>query len=128
MQHCQFSSRLPNSNINGDVMATLRLVFRVSKIQQYSENFVQDLLSAGLSSSMHGKPLQVPEFGQIDAVILLGSKAVTRRLCVTRVFTFIRSDGDVTCHSSFFVGASGKSFYAIGDSMIGKLHTFVLQI
>lgn len=75
-------------------MATLRLVFRVSKIQQYSENFVQDLLSAGLSSSMHGKPLEVPEFGQIDAVILLGSKAVTRRLCVTRVFTFIRSDGD----------------------------------
>ncbi|XP_035769051.1 transmembrane protease serine 9 [Neolamprologus brichardi] len=75
-------------NINGDVMATLRLVFRVSKIQQYSENFVQDLLSAGLSSSMHGKPLEVPEFGQIDAVILLG--------------------------------ASGKSFYAIGDSMIAS--------
>lgn len=63
-------------------MATLRLVFRVSKIQQYSENFVQDLLSAGLSSSMHGKPLEVPEFGQIDAVILLGSKAVTS-LCVS---------------------------------------------
>lgn len=81
MEHCQFSSRLP-SNINGDVMATLRLVFRVSKIQQYSENFVQDLLSAGLSSSMHGKPLEVPEFGQIDAVILLGSKAVTS-LCVS---------------------------------------------
>lgn len=82
MEHCQFFSRLP-SNINGDVMATLRLVFRVSKIQQYSENFVQDLLSAGLSSSMHGKPLEVPEFGQIDAIILLGSKAVTRRLCVS---------------------------------------------
>ncbi|XP_005746853.1 transmembrane protease serine 9 [Pundamilia nyererei] len=75
-------------NINADVMATLRLVFRVSKIQQYSENFVQDLLSAGLSSSMHGKPLEVPEFGQIDAVILLG--------------------------------ASGKSFYVIGDSMIAS--------
>ncbi|XP_047443765.1 transmembrane protease serine 9 [Mugil cephalus] len=72
-------------NINGDVMATFRLVFQVSKIQQYSDNFIQDLLRAGLSSVMHGKPLEVPEFGQISAIILLG--------------------------------ASGKSFYAIGDDM-----------
>uniref|UniRef100_A0A3B4FG01 Transmembrane serine protease 9 n=1 Tax=Pundamilia nyererei TaxID=303518 RepID=A0A3B4FG01_9CICH len=76
-------------NINADVMATLRLVFRVSKIQQYSENFVQDLLSAGLSSSMHGKPLEVPEFGQIDAVILLSCPDNTFTCdsgeCVTKV-------------------------------------------
>ncbi|XP_049910862.1 transmembrane protease serine 9 [Epinephelus moara] len=75
-------------NINGDVMATFRLVFRVSKIQQYSDNFIQDLLRAGLSSVMHGKPLEVPEFGEINAIILLG--------------------------------ASGKSFYAIGDEMIAR--------
>ncbi|XP_037626594.1 transmembrane protease serine 9 [Sebastes umbrosus] len=75
-------------NVNGDVMATFRLVFRVSKIQQYSDNFVQDLLRAGLSSVMHGKPLEVPEFGEINAIILLG--------------------------------ASGKSFYAIGDEMIAR--------
>eukprot|EP00064_Thunnus_orientalis_P001410 superscaffoldBa00000095_g1413 len=75
-------------NINGDVMATFRLVFRVSRVQQYSDNFVQDLLRAGLSSVMHGKPLEVPEFGQISAIILLG--------------------------------ASGKSFYAIGDDMIAR--------
>ncbi|XP_074525155.1 transmembrane protease serine 9 [Halichoeres trimaculatus] len=75
-------------NINGDVMATFRLVFKVSKVQQYSDNFVQDLLRAGLSSEMHGKPLKVPEFGEISAIILLG--------------------------------ASGKSFYAIGDEMIAK--------
>ncbi|KAK2835506.1 hypothetical protein Q5P01_015990 [Channa striata] len=74
-------------NINGDVMATVRLVFRVSKVQEYSDNFVQDLLRAGLITSLHKKPLEVPEFGQISAIILLG--------------------------------ASGKSFYAIGNEMTG---------
>ncbi|KAK2907890.1 transmembrane protease serine 9 [Channa argus] len=74
-------------NINGDVMATVRLVFRLSKVQQYSDNFVQDLLRAGLSTSLHKKPLEVPEFGQTSAIILLG--------------------------------ASGKSFYAIGNEMTG---------
>ncbi|XP_041648263.1 transmembrane protease serine 9 [Cheilinus undulatus] len=75
-------------NINGDIMATFRLVFRVSRVQQYSDNFVQDLLRAGLSSAMHGRPLQVPEYGNISAFFLLG--------------------------------ASGKSFYAIGDEMIAR--------
>ncbi|XP_071343966.1 transmembrane protease serine 9 [Trachinotus anak] len=75
-------------NINGDVMVTFRLVFVVSKVQQYSDSFVQDLLRAGLSSVMHGKPLEVPEFGQISTIILLG--------------------------------ASGKSFYAVGDEMIAR--------
>ncbi|XP_014854358.1 PREDICTED: transmembrane protease serine 9 [Poecilia mexicana] len=73
---------------HGDVMATLRLFFRVSKIQQYSDNFVGDLLRAGLSSVLHGKPLEVPGFGQISAVVLLG--------------------------------ASGKSFYVIGDEMTAR--------
>ncbi|KAM3620316.1 uncharacterized protein V6R79_021453 [Siganus canaliculatus] len=75
-------------NINSEVMATVRLVFSVSKIQQYSDHLVQDLLRAGLSSIMHGKPLEVPQFGQINTIILLG--------------------------------ASGKSFYAIGDEMIAR--------
>ncbi|XP_026201848.1 transmembrane protease serine 9 [Anabas testudineus] len=75
-------------NINGDVMATFRLVFRVSKVQQYSDYYVQDLLRAGLSTALHKKPLEVPEFGQISAIVLLG--------------------------------ASGKSFYAIGHEIIGR--------
>ncbi|XP_047199102.1 transmembrane protease serine 9 [Hippoglossus stenolepis] len=75
-------------NSNGDVMVTLRLVFRVSKVQQYSDNFIQDLLRAGLSAVMHGKPLEVPEFGKINAIILLG--------------------------------ASGKSFYAVGDEILAR--------
>ncbi|XP_035509617.1 transmembrane protease serine 9 [Morone saxatilis] len=75
-------------NIYGDVMATFRLVFRVSKVQQYSDNLVQDLLRAGLRSAMQEKPLEVPEFGEINTIILLG--------------------------------ASGKSFYAIGDELIAR--------
>ncbi|XP_068447689.1 transmembrane protease serine 9 [Clinocottus analis] len=75
-------------NVNGDVMATFRLGFMVSKIQQYSDNFVQDLLRIGLGSVMHGKPLEVPEFGEITSIILLG--------------------------------ASGKSFYSIGDDMTAR--------
>ncbi|KAM9795915.1 transmembrane protease serine 9 isoform 2-T4 [Syngnathus typhle] len=74
-------------NMNGNVMATLRLVFTVSKFQQYSENFIQDLLRAGLTSVMQGNPLEVPEFGDINAIVLLG--------------------------------ASGKSFYSIGDDTLG---------
>ncbi|XP_068599647.1 transmembrane protease serine 9 [Brachionichthys hirsutus] len=74
-------------NINGDVMATFRLVFRVSKVQQYSDNFVQEVLIAGLTSAMQD-PLEVPEFGEINTIILLG--------------------------------ASGKSFYAIGDGSMAR--------
>ncbi|TMS20441.1 Transmembrane protease serine 9 [Larimichthys crocea] len=87
-QHYVDCSIVAYGNINGDVMATFRLVFRVSKVQQYSDNFVQDLLRTGLSSAMHGKPLEVPDFGEINTIVLLG--------------------------------ASGKSFYAIGDEMIAK--------
>uniref|UniRef100_A0AAV2KZX4 Transmembrane protease serine 9 n=1 Tax=Knipowitschia caucasica TaxID=637954 RepID=A0AAV2KZX4_KNICA len=72
-------------NINGGVMVTFRLIFKTSKIWQYSDNHVQDLLRRGLNSVMHGQPLEVPQFGQVKAIILLG--------------------------------ASGKSFYSIGDDM-----------
>ncbi|CAL8348817.1 unnamed protein product [Gadus morhua 'NCC'] len=81
-------------NINEDVMATFRLVFRVSKAWQYTDNFVQDLLRAGLSSALHGRPMEVPLFGKISAILLLG--------------------------------ASGKSFYSIGDEISARCpnHTF----
>lgn len=70
MFSCLFSS------INGDVLATFRVIFRVSRVHQYSDSFVQDLLRAGLSSAMHGKPLEVPEFGEINGIILLGSETI----------------------------------------------------
>ncbi|XP_014004185.1 transmembrane protease serine 9 isoform X3 [Salmo salar] len=72
-------------NINGNVMATYRLVFSVSKVQQYSDNFIQDLLRVGLNALFHGKSIEVPKFGEINTIVLLG--------------------------------ASGKSFYNIGDDM-----------
>ncbi|XP_055020619.1 transmembrane protease serine 9-like [Boleophthalmus pectinirostris] len=76
---------LAYGNINGGVMVTFRLIFKNSKIQQYSDNYVLDLLRVGLNSVMHGQPLEVPQFGQIKAIILLG--------------------------------ASGKSFYPIGNDI-----------
>ncbi|XP_062419605.1 transmembrane protease serine 9 [Pungitius pungitius] len=87
-QHYLDCSIVAYGNINGEVMATFRLVFMVSKVQQYSDNFVQDLLRVGLGSVMHGKPLEVPKFGEITAIVLLG--------------------------------ASGKSFYSIGNEMTAK--------
>ncbi|MED6234741.1 hypothetical protein ATANTOWER_031583 [Ataeniobius toweri] len=86
--HYDDCSIIAYGNMHGDVMATLRLFFRVSRVQQYSDNFIQDLLRAGLSSVLHGKPLEVPGYGQISAIVLLG--------------------------------ASGKSFYVIGDEMIAR--------
>lgn len=67
------------SGINGDVMATFRLVFRVSKAQQYSDNFVQDLLRVGLGTALQKKPIEVPQFGQISAIILLGTESTLWR-------------------------------------------------
>ncbi|KAI7791024.1 transmembrane protease serine 9 [Triplophysa rosa] len=72
-------------NINGDVMTTFRLVFRVAQAQGFTENFIQDLLRSGLKAMLNGKPIVVPEYGEIESIILLG--------------------------------ASGKSFYEIGNDI-----------
>lgn len=65
--------RVPR-DANGDVLATFRVVLRVSRLQQYSDGFVQDLLRAGLGAQLRGKPLEVPEYGGIDSIILLGRR------------------------------------------------------
>uniref|UniRef100_A0A673X3M8 Transmembrane serine protease 9 n=1 Tax=Salmo trutta TaxID=8032 RepID=A0A673X3M8_SALTR len=54
-------------------MATYRLVFSVSKVQQYSDNFIQDLLRVGLNALFHGKSIEVPTFGEINTIVLLGT-------------------------------------------------------
>lgn len=54
-------------------MATYRLVFSVSKVQQYSDNFIQDLLRVGLNALFHGKSIEVPKFGEINTIVLLGT-------------------------------------------------------
>lgn len=51
---------------------TFRVRFSVSRLQQYSDSFVQDLLRVGLSAELHGKPLEVPQYGGIDSIVLLG--------------------------------------------------------
>ncbi|KAL7855320.1 hypothetical protein SRHO_G00175100 [Serrasalmus rhombeus] len=60
-------------NINGTVMATFHLVFRVSKLQKYSDSFIQEQLRYGLTALISQKPLTVPEFGEITGIILLGA-------------------------------------------------------
>lgn len=54
-------------------MTTLRLIFRVSQVQGYTENFVQDLLRTGLKVMLNGKPIIVPDYGEISSIILLGT-------------------------------------------------------
>ncbi|XP_065100608.1 transmembrane protease serine 9 [Paramisgurnus dabryanus] len=60
-------------NIEGDVMTTFRLVFLVAQVQGFTENFIQDVLRSGLKAMLNGKPIVVPEYGEIESVILLGS-------------------------------------------------------
>ncbi|TRZ01440.1 hypothetical protein DNTS_023540, partial [Danionella cerebrum] len=72
-------------NINSNVMTTLRLIFRVSQVQGYTESFVQDTLRNGLKAMLNGKHIVIPEYGEITGIVLLG--------------------------------ASGKSFYEIGNDL-----------
>ncbi|XP_059425230.1 transmembrane protease serine 9-like [Carassius carassius] len=72
-------------NANTNVLTTLRLVFRISQVQGYTESFVQDLLRSGLKAMLNGKPIVIPQYGEITSIVLLG--------------------------------ASGKSFYSIGNDI-----------
>ncbi|KAL4658890.1 hypothetical protein GN956_G2344 [Arapaima gigas] len=71
-------------NINDNVMAAITLTFKTSKAEKYSDDFIQDIMRAGLDAFFNGHPLVIPGFGEISAIILHG--------------------------------ASGKSFYNIGNS------------
>lgn len=59
-------------NINSNVMTTIRLIFRVSQIQGYSQSFIQDVLRTGLKALLNGKNIVVPEYGEISGIVLLG--------------------------------------------------------
>ncbi|XP_073699520.1 transmembrane protease serine 9 [Garra rufa] len=60
-------------NINTDVLTTLRLVFRISQVQGYTESFVQEFLRNGFKAMLNGKPIAVPDYGEISGIILLGA-------------------------------------------------------
>lgn len=67
------------------MLATFRVGFMVSRLQPYSDSFVQDLLRAGLRAELQGKPLEVPEYGGINSIVLLGRDATAGncgRLCL----------------------------------------------
>ncbi|XP_076131545.1 transmembrane protease serine 9 [Alosa pseudoharengus] len=86
-------------NIKGNVMATFRLVFRVSKVQQYSNTYIQELLRAGLETLLNGQPLLIPKFGEIHTITLLGASG--------KSFYNIGDDTD-TCPSNTFVCLNGE--------------------
>ncbi|KAI5101166.1 transmembrane protease serine 9 [Silurus meridionalis] len=64
-------------NISDNVMATLRLVFRVAEFQvqftDYSENFFQEQIHYSFQALVTPNPLIVPEFGKIQNIVPLGS-------------------------------------------------------
>ncbi|XP_067085648.1 transmembrane protease serine 9 [Osmerus mordax] len=71
--HYEECNIIAYGNINEEVMVTFRLVFRVSKMQLYSDTDLQDVLRTGLSAMLQGKAVVVPGFGEIKAITLLGA-------------------------------------------------------
>ncbi|XP_026786261.1 transmembrane protease serine 9 isoform X2 [Pangasianodon hypophthalmus] len=64
-------------NISNNVMATLRLVFRVAKFQvqftEYTDRFLQEQIQYGFQALVSPNPLTIPEFGEIQSIVLLGA-------------------------------------------------------
>lgn len=102
-------------NMKGNVMTTFRLGFSVSKAQHYSNTYIQELLREGLQTLMNGRPLLVPEFGEIHAITLLGQNL--HSFCAMHIilFEFLPFLKKYYLLLIYFPGASGKSFYNIGD-------------
>eukprot|EP00066_Takifugu_rubripes_P023904 XP_011613170.1 PREDICTED: transmembrane protease serine 9 [Takifugu rubripes] len=99
-RHYVDSSIVAFGDANGDVLATFRVVFRVSRLQQYSDGFVQELLRAGLGAELYGKPLEVPGYGGIDSIVLLGASG--------KSFYNIGANAMASCPDSTFTCDSGE--------------------
>uniref|UniRef100_W5L8P0 Transmembrane serine protease 9 n=1 Tax=Astyanax mexicanus TaxID=7994 RepID=W5L8P0_ASTMX len=84
-------------NINGDVMATFHLVFRVAKFQKYTDSFIQEHLRYGLVSLLRQKPLSIPEFGEISSIVLLATGK-----------SFYSIEADRICPANTYTCASGE--------------------
>ncbi|KAJ3598877.1 hypothetical protein NHX12_032840 [Muraenolepis orangiensis] len=89
------ASSISHHYVDCDIVA-----YGVSKAWQYSDHFVQDLLRAGLSSFLHVKPLEVPMFGQISAIVLLGSSG--------KSFYIIGDEMHARCPDSTFTCDNGE--------------------
>ncbi|XP_053369728.1 transmembrane protease serine 9 [Clarias gariepinus] len=64
-------------NISNNVMATISMVFKVSRFQiQFAEDtdrFIQEQIQHGFQALVSPEPLSVPGFGEIQSIILLGA-------------------------------------------------------
>ncbi|KAI4879175.1 hypothetical protein NFI96_025799 [Prochilodus magdalenae] len=86
-------------NVDGNVMSTFHLVFRVSKLQKYSDGYVQEQLRYGLTALLSQKPLSIPEFGEIHSIVLLGASG--------KSFYAIEADTS-RCPSNTYTCVSGE--------------------
>ncbi|XP_060797187.1 transmembrane protease serine 9 [Neoarius graeffei] len=90
-------------NISNNVMATLRLVFRVSKFQvqftDYTDRFLQEQIWYGFQALVSPNPLIIPEFGEIQSIILLGASG--------KSFYVINANAS-RCPDDMFTCASGE--------------------
>ncbi|XP_015457736.2 transmembrane protease serine 9 [Astyanax mexicanus] len=98
-QHFLACQIIAYGNINGDVMATFHLVFRVAKFQKYTDSFIQEHLRYGLVSLLRQKPLSIPEFGEISSIVLLGATG--------KSFYSIEADRSI-CPANTYTCASGE--------------------
>lgn len=73
-------------------MATLYLVFRVAKFQEqfteYTDRFLQEQIQYGFQALVSPNPLTVPEFGEIQSIVLLGKGNSATINLYTSVFSF----------------------------------------
>ncbi|XP_048832957.1 transmembrane protease serine 9 [Brienomyrus brachyistius] len=60
-------------SVNNSVLATMRLTFRMSKVGKYSDEIIQDIMRVGLDASFSGRPLVIPQYGEISTIILHGA-------------------------------------------------------
>ncbi|TSK53777.1 Transmembrane protease serine 9 [Bagarius yarrelli] len=87
-------------NISNNVMATFRLVFRMSKFQiQFTDRFLQKQIQYGFQALVIPNPLTVSDFGEIQNIVFLGASG--------KSFHAINSKAG-KCPDSTFTCASGE--------------------
>lgn len=97
-------------NISNNVMATLRLVFRVTKFQiqftKYTDRFLQEQIQYGFRDFFSQKPLTIPEFGEIQSIIFLGKSNIWGNsfyTFISEVFRFSHTTAICNCPFGLFI-------------------------
>ncbi|XP_060739166.1 transmembrane protease serine 9 isoform X2 [Tachysurus vachellii] len=109
-------------NISNNVMVTLRLVFRVTKFQiqftKYTDRFLQEQLQYGFRDLVSLKPLTIPEFGEIQSIIFLGTSE--KSFHVINSNTSRCPDGMFTCASGECVTKPNPECDSVSDCADGS--------